>query len=48
MKISRATNTNIKAIPGISKTCTKNLVKIARGRGFEETKDCRILDISEE
>ena len=45
IKISRATNTNIKAVTGISETRIKNLVKIARERGFDETKDRRILNI---
>ena len=45
MKISGAINADIKAAIGMSKTCIKNLVKIARERGFDKTKDRRILDI---
>ena len=45
MKISRAINTNIKAATGISETRIKNFIKIARERGFDETKDRRILNI---
>jgi hypothetical protein len=48
IKISGAINTDIKAVTGISETRIKNLVKIARKRGFEETKDRRILNISAE
>ena len=48
IKISRATNADIKAVTGISETRIKNLAKIARERGFEETKDRRILNISAE
>ena len=45
MKISGATNADIKAAIGISETRIKNLIKIARERGFNETKDHRILNI---
>ena len=45
MKISGAINADIKATTGISQTRIKNLVKIARERGFDETKDRRILNI---
>ena len=45
MKISGATNADIKAVTGMSETHIKNLVKIARERGFDEAKDRRILDI---
>jgi len=48
MKISRATNADTKAVTGMGETRIKNLVKIARERGFDETKDRRILDISAE
>ena len=43
IKISRATNANIKAVIGISKTRIKNLVKIIRERGFNKTKYYRII-----
>ena len=45
MKISGATNADIKAVMGMSEIRIKNLVKIARERGFDETKDRRILNI---
>jgi hypothetical protein len=45
IKISGATNTDIKAVTGMSETRIKSLVKIARERGFDETKDRRILNI---
>ena len=45
MKIFRATNADIKAAIGISKTRIKNLIKIAREWDFNEIKDYRILNI---
>jgi hypothetical protein len=32
----------------MNETYIKNLVKIARERGFDETRDCKILNISVE
>ena len=43
MKISRATNADTKAVTGMSKTRIKNLVKITRERGFDETKHRRTI-----
>ena len=45
MKISVAINADIKAVIGISKTYIKNLIKIAKGWGFNNTKNLRILNI---
>jgi len=45
MKISGSTNAQITAVCGINKAIIRKLVQKAYSRGFNETKDRKILDI---